>query len=48
MILEPSDPVSVIITKIDDISDIVEMAEDPISENQKSKIGYIILQNTKK
>ena len=48
MTYDPQDPVDVVFTEIDDLAEIAEAIGDPLSDVQQTKLGYVILQNTKR
>ena len=43
----PQEPVDTLITEIDDLADIAELANSPITDRQRVDMGYIILQRCK-
>ena len=44
---DPQDPVDVVFTEIGDLAEVATAIGDPLTAVQKTKIGYVILQNTK-
>ena len=48
MTFDPQDPVDVIFTDIDDLAEIADAIGDPLTDVQQTKIGYVVLQNTKR
>ena len=48
MSFDPQDPVDVVFTEIDDLAEIAEAIGDPLTDVQQTKLGYVILQNTKR
>ena len=47
MNFQPTEPVDTLITEIDDLADIAELAGSPITDKQRVDIGYIVLQRCK-
>ena len=47
MQFSPTEPVDTLITKIDDLADIADLAGSPLTDRQRVDVGYIILQGAK-
>ena len=47
MHFSPTEPIDTLITEIDDLADIAELAGSPITDRQRVDMGYIILQRCK-
>ena len=48
MTFDPQDPVDVIFTEIDELAEVADAIGDPLTDVQQTKIGYVVLQNTKR
>ena len=48
MTYDPQDQDNVIFTEIDDLAEIAEAIGDPLLDVQQTKLGYVILKNTKR
>ena len=48
MTYDPQDPVDIVFTEIDDLAEIAKAIGDPLLDVQQTKLGYVILQNTKR
>ena len=44
----PQEPIDTLVTEIDDLADIAEIAGSPITDCQRIDIGYIVLQRCKR
>ena len=48
MNFDPTELVNTVFCEIDDFAEVAEIIRDPLTEIQKCKIAYIVLQNTKR
>ena len=48
MAFDPQDPIDAVFTEIDDLAEIAEVIGDPLTDVQQTKLGSVILQNTKR
>ncbi len=48
MTFDPQDPVDVVFTEIGHLAEIADAIGDPLTNVQQTKVGYVVLQNTKR